>query len=112
MQLNLFQQFVDKALSAAGDTISAGFMQFCTFVLGFFPDGDPAINSAISSWSFSTGGTTFNLLYFIDFGALLPFVALAVAIPFVVIALESVSGTVSTVNKFLDKLPFKIGTRS
>lgn len=105
----MFQGFIDDALSTVGDTISASFMQFVTFVLGFFPDGDPAINAAIESWSFSTGGTTFNLLYFVDFGTVLLFVGLAVAIPFVVMAVQAARGSVELVNGVLDKLPFKIG---
>ena len=97
--------FLSNAFSWTGDAISAGLMQFVTFVLGFFPDGDPNINSAIDSWSFSTGDATFNLLYFIDMGAVLLFVGLAVAIPFVVMAIQAVSGTVGTVNGVLNKLP-------
>ena len=106
----VLQGWLDDGLSFIGDSISNTFMEFVTFVLGFFPDGDPAINAAIDSWSFSVGGSTFNVLYFVDFGTVLLFVGLAVAIPFVVMALDAVKGTISTVNGVLDKLPFKIGS--
>lgn len=105
----MFQDWIDNGLSVIGDGLETAFMQFVTFVLGFFPDGDPAINSAIEGWSFQVGGSTFNFLYFVDFGTILLFVGLAVAIPFVVIAIQSVNGAVDWVNGVLDKMPFKIG---
>lgn len=103
------QGLLDEALGFVSDEISEAFMQFCTFVLGFFPDGDPAIFSAIDSFAFVPGASTFNLLYFVDFNAVGLFIGLAAAIPFVIIAIDMVKGTIDTVNGVLDKMPFKIG---
>ncbi len=101
--------WVNDAFSFTGDALSNAFMQFVTFVLGFFPDGDPAINSAIDGWSFSVGDSTFNVLYFVDMVTVLLFVGLAVAIPFIVMAIQAAQGAIGTVNGALSKLPFKIG---
>lgn len=105
----MLQGYLNDALSFVGDSVSSGIMEMLSFVLGFFPDGDPAINAAIDSWAFSTGTTTFNFLYFLDMGTVLLFIGLAVALPFVVMAFGAAKETIGTINGVLDKLPFKIG---
>lgn len=98
-------QVILKALTWVGDLLSAGFVTLANFILGFFPDADPAINAVIDSWNVGGDSLTFNVLYFLDVQMVMVCGGLAGGVVFVCLLVSFIRWVISALHDLIDSIP-------
>lgn len=96
---------LETGLTTIGDLLAIAFTSLANFLLGFFPDADPAVNGVIDSWNVGGGSLTMNVFYFIDMNAVLVCAGLAVTVVFVVLLVAFVRWVISVIHDVLDAIP-------
>lgn len=92
-------------LAAFGDFIMTLLQPFFDFLVGFLPNGDPAIYSVIDQVGLVGGDFTFNVFWFVEWSYVMACFAVLVSVSLVVHLIKFVMSSINTASKAVEAIP-------